>query len=134
MYNTKGAAKKDMAKKMGVIEDTVARLKRGVSVVVFPEGTRSSLPDAEMLPFQKGPFLIAQMSGCRIVPVSISHSGELMPTDCIFPLRPGLGLPRIHVHPAIDPQGYSVKELQKEVRSIIESEIEKPLFPLSSRG
>lgn len=117
----------NMAKKTEVLDQCINRLKRGISICLFPEGTRSSLPNGEMLPFQKGAFLIAQQAGVRMVPVSLSHTGEIMPTDCILPLRPGLFYPRLHIHPPVETTGKTVKELSAEIRNIIASEIEPPL-------
>lgn len=48
------------------------RLEVGVSTVIFPEGTRSL--DGEMLPFERGGFLLALKSGTPIVPVGIRGS------------------------------------------------------------
>lgn len=118
--------RKNMAKRTEVLDQCIDRLKRGVSICLFPEGTRSSLPNGEMLPFQKGAFLIAQQTGVRMVPVSLSHTGEMMPSNYLLPRRPGLFYPRLHVHPPVETTGKTIKELMKEVREIIESEIEPP--------
>lgn len=118
--------RQNMAKRTEVLDQCIDRLKRGVSICLFPEGTRSSLPNGEMLPFQKGAFLIAQQAGVRIVPVSLSHTGEMMPSNYLLPLRPGLFYPRLHVHPPVETTGKTVKELMTEVRTIIELEIEPP--------
>lgn len=107
-----------MAKRTEVLDLCIDRLKRGISVCLFPEGTRSSLSNAEMLPFQKGAFLIAQQAGVRIVPMSISHTGEMMPTDALFPLYPTLGYTKIHVHPPVSTDGKDVKALMKEVKGL----------------
>lgn len=124
--------RKSMAKKTAVLELCIERLKRGISVCLFPEGTRSQLPNAEMLPFSKGAFLIAQQAKVRMVPISLSHTGEVMPCDALFPLRPAWFLPRVHVHPPVETANKSIKELRQEVREIIASEIEPPLFPNSA--
>jgi 1-acyl-sn-glycerol-3-phosphate acyltransferase len=55
----------------------VARLRAGASAVVFPEGTRSL--DGQLLPFQRGGFLLALKSGLPIVPVGIRGSLEVQP-------------------------------------------------------
>jgi len=68
-----------------------------------------------MLPFQKGAFLIAQQANVRIVPLSLSHTGEVMPVDALFPLRPGLGYTRIHIHPPVTTAGRDIKEIMAEV-------------------
>jgi len=61
-------------------------LKKGISIIVFPEGTRS--PDGEMKEFKGGAFLMAQHSKFPLVPVCISGSFEMLPrTGWCF--RPG---------------------------------------------
>ena len=50
---------------------------RNVSVVIFPEGTRS--PDGKLQPFKKGGFIVAIKGGVPIVPVSISGSQKILP-------------------------------------------------------
>ena len=52
--------------------EAVASLREGVSVLVFPEGTRSST--GELLPFKRGGFLLALKSGLPIVPVAVTGS------------------------------------------------------------
>ena len=52
------------------------KLARGISVVVFPEGTRST--DGQLLPFKRGGFRLAEKAGVAIVPVTINGSGALM--------------------------------------------------------
>ncbi len=52
--------------------------KRGVSVFIFPEGTRSRGEDImEMLPFKEGSLKIAEKSGCPVVPVAITGTAEI---------------------------------------------------------
>jgi len=52
-------------------------LRRGVSVAVAPEGTRSPTPMPG--PFHKGAFLAARKARVPLVPVVIRNSGRLMP-------------------------------------------------------
>ncbi len=52
------------------------KLGKGISVVVFPEGTRSM--DGQLLPFKRGGFRLAEKAGVAIVPVTINGSGLLM--------------------------------------------------------
>lgn len=49
----------------------------GQSVTVFPEGTRSA--DGSVLPFKKGPFMMAIRSGIPIVPVAIEGTLHVAP-------------------------------------------------------
>lgn len=62
------------------------KLARGISVVVFPEGTRSA--DGQLLPFKRGGFRLAEQAGVPIVPVTINGSGVLMKRGD-WRLRPG---------------------------------------------
>lgn len=62
------------------------RIAAGISVVVFPEGTRSR--DGGLLRFKKGGFLLAVETGTAIVPVTINGSGALLPRGA-WRLRPG---------------------------------------------
>jgi len=52
------------------------KLGQGLSVVVFPEGTRSV--DGQLLPFKRGGFRLAEKAGVAVVPVTINGSGLLM--------------------------------------------------------
>jgi 1-acyl-sn-glycerol-3-phosphate acyltransferase len=62
------------------------RIAAGISVVVFPEGTRSR--DGKLLRFKKGGFLLAVQTGTAIVPVTINGSGALLPAGA-WRLQPG---------------------------------------------
>jgi len=50
--------------------------KNKVSVVIFPEGTRSH--DGKIQPFKKGGFIVAIKGGVPIIPVSISGSHKIL--------------------------------------------------------
>ena len=58
------------------LRPAVDKLRRGVSIAIAPEGTRSATPTPG--PFKKGGFRIAIEAGVPIVPMVIRNSGELM--------------------------------------------------------
>jgi 1-acyl-sn-glycerol-3-phosphate acyltransferase len=59
--------------------DCRAWLARGISIMMFPEGTRS--PDGRLREFKHGAFTLALEAGVPVVPVAI-HGGHLvMPKD-----------------------------------------------------
>ena len=53
------------------------KIHEGMSVVIFPEGSRS--PDGSIQPFKKGGFTLAIKSKAPIVPIAITGSGEIIP-------------------------------------------------------
>ncbi len=52
------------------------KVRNGVSVLIFPEGTRS--PNGNLQPFKKGVFLIALKSQAPILPIAIRGTSRIM--------------------------------------------------------
>jgi 1-acyl-sn-glycerol-3-phosphate acyltransferase len=103
------------------LEAAKPRLAGGVSVVFFPEGTRS--PDGRLLPFKRGGFLMARQLGLPILPVTISGSLAVMPKGWLLP-RPGTI--RVRLHPEIDADDDERPEaLVERVRAAIESGLDE---------
>lgn len=67
-------------------EEAAARIRRGRSVLLFPEETRSM--DGNLLPLQRGGFLIAIKAGIPIVPVGIEGAGRCLGKHNYL-IRPG---------------------------------------------
>lgn len=56
----------------------IDQVKHGVSVWIFPEGTRNEEENLlNMLPFKEGSLKIAEKSGCPVVPVAITGTAEI---------------------------------------------------------
>jgi len=68
------------------LDRAVHTIRRGTSVVVFAEGTRSH--DGRLLPFKKGGFVLALKAGVPIVPVSIRGGRDILPKGSLR-VRPG---------------------------------------------
>lgn len=58
---------------MKTIVKGTEKLKSGISMFIFPEGTRSK-KEEEMLEFKEGSFKMAEKAGCLIVPVAITNT------------------------------------------------------------
>ena len=96
-------------------------IKQGISMFVFPEGTRSKT--GEMADFHEASFKIATKTGCPIIPVSFTNTREVFEAH----------LPRLkktHViitfGQAIDPaslEGENKKHVGAYVKSIIEAQL-----------
>lgn len=61
---------------MKTILQAIEQVKNGISVFIFPEGTRNC--GDELMEFREGSFKIAQKSGCRIVPVVQNNNSALL--------------------------------------------------------
>jgi 1-acyl-sn-glycerol-3-phosphate acyltransferase len=62
------------------------KIKEGMSVVFFAEGTRSR--NGELMPFKKGAFRMAQALNLPILPITIHNTLGILPSDTLD-LRPG---------------------------------------------
>ncbi len=69
--------RKDLRKGMEMILTAIDKVKNGISIFIYPEGTRNKT-DAPLGEFHKGSFKIAQKTNCPIVPVVINHSDDIL--------------------------------------------------------
>jgi 1-acyl-sn-glycerol-3-phosphate acyltransferase len=74
---------RDAKRKLG---DAVDKLRRGATLVAFPEGTRSK--DGVLGPFKGGALQVALEAGAPVVPVAIEGTGAVLPPTG-FRVRPG---------------------------------------------
>jgi len=98
------------------------KIKSGVSVLIFPEGTRSW--DGNIQPFKKGGFVMAIDSGVPIVPVVITGTRAIMPKG---KFRVYAGHVRMVIHQPIGTSTYTreAKEaLMARVRRVMCEKVE----------
>lgn len=96
-----------------------AQLRNGVSVVVFPEGTRTYT--GQMGKFKKGAFRMAADLQLPIVPVTLRGCFERLPRNG-FVVTPGLI--EMIIHEPVEVKGYEHEkqpELMQKLHDIIES-------------
>ena len=95
-------------------------LKDGMSVVIFPEGSRSW--DGKMIPFKRGAFMLAGEFKLPVVPVTIDGSFRAMPRFT-YNMRPSTI--RLTIHKPIFPgeKGFNTKKLMAECSEVIESSL-----------
>ena len=75
------------ASALASMERARERIKDGMSVIFFAEGTRSR--SGELKPFKKGAFRMAQELNLPILPITIQNTRHILPSDTID-LRPGV--------------------------------------------
>ena len=66
----------DVKQGLKVILDCIELIKTGISVCVFPEGTRNR-EEGTFLPFHEGSFKIATKTNCAIVPMTLNNAGAI---------------------------------------------------------
>ncbi len=121
------------AKEGSVNLDEVAdHLRGGLSLLIFPEGTRS--PDGRLRPFKRGAALMAIHAGASIVPVAIAGTPRIMPKG---DWRVHPGEVTIKFCPAIDATAYTVDqraELIGRVQTAIAAALPPEQQPLPAGG
>ena len=86
----------DGRKALQSMDEAAATIRLGKSVVMFPEGTRST--NTKLLPFKRGGFILARKAGVPVIPVTINGSGKVNPPNQI---RLYSGNIRMVLHPAV---------------------------------
>lgn len=68
----------DLRQGLEVIHKAIDYINNGISVFIYPEGTRNKTGDPTQLhPFHRGSFKIAQRTGCKIVPVAFNNADDV---------------------------------------------------------
>ncbi len=107
----------DLKSALKSLKNAAGIIRNGVSVLIFPEGTRSC--DGNIGQFKKGGFILSVDSGVPIVPVIIHGLWPLMLKNKVF-VRPGNVL--LEIKEPIESTEYTRKtkdNLLKKVRYVI---------------
>lgn len=110
--------------KLGTIKETIAQaentLKDGMSLVIFPEGSRCW--DGKMAPFKRGAFMLAGEFNLPVVPVTIDGSFNCCAR---FAKQVSPGVITLTIHKPIypGPRGFNTKQLMAQCRTEIESSL-----------
>lgn len=67
----------DMKESLKVILQAIDYVKQGISICIFPEGTRNRGEELSLLPFKPGALKIAEKTGCAIVPISMNNTAAI---------------------------------------------------------
>lgn len=68
----------DMKQGLKTILKAIEYIKQGVSICIFPEGTRNRGEEGSLLEFKEGSFKIAEKTGCPVIPIAISHTADVI--------------------------------------------------------
>jgi 1-acyl-sn-glycerol-3-phosphate acyltransferase len=64
------------------LDQAVQRLNNGISVIIFPEGTRS--PDGQLGRFYSGAFKLSLQTGVPVIPVCLRGMGDFLPRGGVW--------------------------------------------------
>ncbi|OGP88226.1 MAG: acyl-phosphate glycerol 3-phosphate acyltransferase [Deltaproteobacteria bacterium RBG_19FT_COMBO_43_11] len=109
------------------INKGIDRLPKGVSVMVFAEGTRSS--DGRIHEFKKGGFMVAVAHKIPILPVTVNGSRRVLPKGSLV-ARPGKI--QVVIGDPIDTRGYTadiVDELIAKTRQAVMANFDPKYIP-----
>lgn len=105
------------------LKKAAINIRDGVSVLIFPEGTRSQ--DCNIQQFKKGGFVLAVDSGVPIIPVIIHGTWPIMPKKRIL-VKPGNVV--LEIAKPIKSSDYTRKskeDLMEKVRNVLIESFEK---------
>lgn len=68
--------RQDIKQGLKVILEAIEKVKSGISICIFPEGTRNRT-NHTFMEFHEGSFKIASKTGCAIVPMAIYNSADI---------------------------------------------------------
>jgi len=108
------------------INEAAGKMQNGVSIMIFPEGTRSR--DGKIRSFKKGGFVMAVDSGAPIVPVILQGTWPIMAKSS---LRINTGNVALHIEKPIATSGYTrdtKNDLIESVRAVICEGFEKEIY------
>ena len=105
--------KNQRASLRALIEQGTGYLKEGLSVLIFPEGTRAGA--GELLKFNVGGAMLAHKSGYPIIPVA-HNAGDFWPRYSFFKYP---GVIKVKIGPMIASKGRKATEINAEAESWI---------------
>lgn len=101
------------SKALEALRPAIAALRRGTSLVIAPEGTRSSTP--RIGPFKKGAFHMAMGAGVPIVPIVFRNALDALPKHGLI-IRPATV--EVVVQRPIATEGWTVDTLDQRIAEV----------------
>lgn len=113
----------DMKEGLKVILKAIEYVKSGISICIFPEGTRNKDKNnpTSLLPFKEGSFKIAIKTGCKIVPMALIGTADILENH--FPWIHSTDIKLIYGEP-IDVSALD-KDQQKHVGAYCQAVVEE---------
>jgi 1-acyl-sn-glycerol-3-phosphate acyltransferase len=112
---------------IGILKRWKGLVGQGLSLIVFPEGTRSA--DGQVGRFKGGSFLLAVQAGLPLVPISVSGSRHVMLKNRLMTCP---GHVRLVVHDPVptddlEATAEMARQLAQRVRDIVRADVDEQL-------
>jgi 1-acyl-sn-glycerol-3-phosphate acyltransferase len=116
---------------LGILKRWKGLVSKGLSLIVFPEGTRSG--DGIVGRFKGGSFLLAIQAGLPIVPISVAGSRHVMLKNRLMTCP---GRVRLTVHAPVSTAGLDAtaegaRRIAQQVRETVRAGVDEPEKPES---
>jgi 1-acyl-sn-glycerol-3-phosphate acyltransferase len=111
--------KNQRASLRSLLEQGTGYLKEGLSVLIFPEGTRAGA--REMLKFNVGGAMLAHKTGYPVIPVA-HNAGDYWPRYSFFKYP---GVIKVKIGPVIESKGRKAADINAEAESWIAQAIKE---------
>jgi 1-acyl-sn-glycerol-3-phosphate acyltransferase len=105
--------KNQRASLRGLLEQGTRYLNEGLSVLIFPEGTRAGA--REVLKFNVGGAMLAHKTGYPVIPVA-HNAGDFWPRYSFFKYA---GVIKVKIGPMIETQGRKVADINNDAENWI---------------
>jgi 1-acyl-sn-glycerol-3-phosphate acyltransferase len=97
------------------LDDAITWLRRGFSVVIYPQGTIPGHAEDETR-LHRGVALLAKRSGCTVVPIRISGASDFLPAGVHWPRRASVRI--TFLPPILYADGENAKRFTDRLRGI----------------
>lgn len=101
-----------------LIQNSRELIRRGVSVLYFPEATRKISTTARLGDFKPGAFKTAIEEKCPVVPITVSGARKLMPPYGFPEFSPGHVV--VTIHPPLQPSSSEPPSEAADLRAAVE--------------
>ena len=97
-------------------------LKSGSSIMIFPEGTRST--DGKIGRFKRGAFILSEIADVPVIPIALFNVDKAMKKNSLW-LNKATDM-RAKIFPPVNPKDFSsTKEMSAAVKNIIANQLEE---------
>jgi 1-acyl-sn-glycerol-3-phosphate acyltransferase len=112
----------DPKSQIKMMQQAERTLKSGSSIMMFPEGTRSS--DGNVGRFKRGAFIMAEMADVPVIPIALHNMNQAVQKNSLW-LKKSTDM-KAKVFEPVHPKDFeNTKEMSAAVKHIIEAQLEE---------